>query len=220
MSNSTIQPFHGEKIRVGVVGARRGQSFARAAANDVTGLELVALCDTHEPTLRDAAAKYGGVAAYPDFDRFLAHEPMDAVVLANFYHQHAPLAIRALAAGKHVLSETACNKTLAEGVALCRAVERSKRVYMLAENYAYMLFAQEMMRLYRAGEIGQVLYAEGEYNHPVPRDVQLELSPGMNHWRHWLPSTYYCTHAMAPLMIITDTMPKSVMALSIAHPDG
>ena len=38
------------------------------------------------------------------------------------------------------------------------------------------------------------------------------ISPGLNHWRNWLPPTYYCSHALAPLMCITDTMPKSVIS--------
>jgi hypothetical protein len=49
--------------------------------------------------------------------------------------------------------------------------------------------------------------------------TRLRISPGLNHWRNHLPSTYYCTHALAPLMTITDTMPVSVNALSIAAPE-
>jgi len=89
-------------------------------------------------------------------------------------------------------------------VALCRAVEKSGKTYMLAENYPYTRFNMEMRRLYRTGEIGRVTYAEGEYNHPMSPDELLRISPGLNHWRNWLPSTYYCTHALAPLMYITD----------------
>ena len=106
-------------IRVGVVGLGRGQSFAQGAGEAV-GMELVALCDTWESKLREVGTQYG-VATYTEFDRFLEHD-LDAVILANYFHQHAPLAIQALAAGKHVMSETAANKTLAEGVAGCRAV--------------------------------------------------------------------------------------------------
>lgn len=203
-----------DKIRVGVVGVGRGESLARGV-NEIVGMELVALCDIWEERLQEVGKRYG-VATYTDYDRFLEHE-MDAVVLANYFHQHAPFAIKALEAGLHVMSETSCNATLAEGVALCRAVERSGKIYMLAENYPYTAFNQEMRRLYRAGEIGTVTYAEGEYNHPMsPRD-RLRITPGTKHWRAWLPPTYYCTHALAPLMYITDRMPIKVNALAIAN---
>ncbi len=202
-----------DMIRVGVIGVGRGQSFARGA-NEVVGMELVALCDTWEERLEEVGKRHD-VATYTDYDAFLEHD-MDAVVLANYFHQHAPFAVKALEAGKHVMSETASNTTLAEGVALCRAVEKSGKTYMLAENYPFTAFNQEMRRVYRTGEIGDVTYAEGEYNHPMaPRD-RLRISPGTRHWRSWIPSTYYCTHALAPLMYITDTMPVKINALSIA----
>ena len=203
-------------IRVGVVGIGRGQSFARAATDQV-GLKLVALCDTWETRLREVGRQYG-VATYTDYDAYLAHD-LDAVVLANYFHEHAPLAIKALRAGRHVMSETAACKTLAEGVALCRAVAASGRIYMLAENYPFTKFNLELRRLYRAGEIGRVLYAEGEYNHPMSPATLFELSPGLNHWRNWLPATYYCTHALAPLVYITDTQPVAVNGLAVAAPE-
>jgi len=207
---------NGKKIRVGVIGIGRGQSFAQAA-NEIVGMELVALCDKWEERLQQVGKNYG-VATYTDYDKFLEHD-MDAVILANYFNQHAPFAIKALEAGKHVMSETASNTTLAEGVALCRAVEKTGKIYMLAENYPYTVFNQEMRRIYHTGEIGEVTYAEGEYNHPMaPRD-RLSISPGMKHWRSCIPSTYYCTHAMAPLMYITETMPAKVNGLSIACPE-
>ncbi|MBT3341557.1 MAG: Gfo/Idh/MocA family oxidoreductase [Gemmatimonadetes bacterium] len=201
-----------DKIRVGVIGVGRGRSFA-GGASDTVGMELVALCDQWEEKLVETGKQYG-VATYTDYDRFLEHD-MDAVVLANYFHEHAPFAIQALRAGKHVMSETAANTTLAEGVELCRVVEETGLTYMFAENYPYTVFNQEMRRVYGTGEIGKVTYAEGEYNHPMAPDARLRIAPGREHWRNWIPSTYYCTHALAPLMYITDTMPVRVNALSI-----
>ena len=213
MTTETKSTKRQKPIRVGVVGVGRGSSFA-SGATDLVGMKLVALCDTWEEKLAEAGKRYD-VATYTDYDKFLEHD-MDAVVLANYFHEHAPFAIKALAAGKHVMSETSCNATLAEGVALCRAVEKSRKTYMLAENYPYTQVHLEMRRLYQTGELGEVTYAEGEYNHPMAPFDRTRISPGRNHWRNWLPSTYYCTHALAPLMMITDTMPVTVNGLSIA----
>ena len=205
----------GRKIRVGVVGVGRGQTFMHEAAP--AGMELVAICDLWKERLEEVGRKYG-IATYTDYERFLEHD-LDAVVLANYFHEHAPFAIRALAAGKHVMSECAACSTLAEGVALCRAVEKSGRIYMFAENYPYTAFNQEMARLYRQGEIGRVLYAEGEYNHPMNFESAQSISPGLKHWRNNLPTTYYCTHAMAPLMAITNTMPVRVNGFTAPLPE-
>ncbi len=81
---------------------------------------------------------------------------------------------------------------------------------LLAENYCYTRFSQEFKRLYDEGEIGEVRYAEGEYNHPMDIDNSLWYAPGAKHWRNWLPGCYYNTHALAPLMYVTGTMPKQV----------
>ena len=205
----------GRPIRVGVVGVGRGLAFARGAGPHL-GLELVALCDQWEEKLAEAGERFG-VSTYTEYGEFLRHD-MDAVVLANYFHEHAPFAIKALRAGKHVMSETAACKTLAEGVALCREVEQSGLTYLFAENYPYSAANQEMRRLYRAGEIGDIRYAEGEYNHPGRLEWRLSISVGQDHWRNWMPPTYYCSHALGPLMVITGEMPVSVNALSIAEP--
>lgn len=198
-------------IRVGVVGASRGWTFTHSAAT--VGMELVAICDTWEERLRHIGKEFG-VATYTDYDKMLEHD-LDAVVLANYWHEHAPFAIKAFEAGKHVMSECAACHTLGEAAALARAVEKSGKIYMFAENYPYMVFNQEMRRLYRKGVIGEVRYAEGEYVHPDPAEVKLARSCGLDHWRNWIPATYYCTHSLAPIMYITDTRPVKVNGLVV-----
>ena len=56
----------GKKIRVGVVGVGRGQSFAQGAT-DVVGMELVALCDLWKERLEEVGRRYG-VTTYTDYD--------------------------------------------------------------------------------------------------------------------------------------------------------
>jgi len=200
-----------EEILIGVIGIGRGAYLAETAS--YVGMKLVALCDLWEERLLEVGKRYG-VATYTDYDKFLDHE-MDAVIVANYAHNHAPFAIKALEAGKHVMSETLTCKTLGEAAALARAVEKTGKIYMFAENYAYFAYVQEMRRLYQAGEIGEVQYAEGEYNHPFDSRSYNMIAPGINHWRNHIPPTYYPTHAMSPIMYVTDTRPVSVNALSI-----
>jgi predicted dehydrogenase len=200
-------------IRVGVVGVGRGATFMRGA--EPAGMKLVAICDIWEERLEEVG-KALDVATFTDFDKMLECD-LDAVVLANYFHEHAPLAIKALKAGVHVMSECAACHTLAEGVALARAVERSGKIYMLAENYPYMVCNQEMRRLYRKGLIGQFRYGEGEYVHPAPAAVKTARSCGIDHWRNWIPATYYCTHSIAPVMFITDTRPVKVTSFVVPY---
>ncbi|MBN2851275.1 MAG: Gfo/Idh/MocA family oxidoreductase [Clostridia bacterium] len=203
-----------KKIRLGILGARRGLSFLRLAVeNEELMLEVTAICDNAAFRLRGDVEKYN-VRLFEDFDEMLKSD-IDAVMLANYFHQHTSFAIKALKAGKHVLSETTSAGTMKECVELCEAVENSNKVYMLAENYAFSKIGLEMKNQYDKNKIGEVLYGEGEYVHPINAPEFNKISIGDTHWRNWAPSTYYCTHALAPLMYFTNTYPVSVNALSI-----
>ena len=98
-----------------------------------------------------------------------------------------------------------------ECVELVEAVERTGCIYALAENYPYFRANMEMEEVYQAGALGDVIFAEGEYVHPMSRQENEFYNPGPKHWRSLTPCTYYCTHAMAPLMKITNLMPKKVI---------
>ena len=162
---------------------------------------MVALCE-RDDRRREEAAGALDAAAYRDLEPFLEHS-MDAVILVNDFDQHAPVAIRALDRGLSVLSETAACRTVAEGVALVEAAERSAGIYMFAENYPYMPFTREMRRRYQAGDIGEVRYTEAEYL-DEPADLD-RFARDRAHWRARTPATYYCTHSLAPVAAITGT---------------
>ncbi len=206
-------------IKIGIFGVRRGSSYFDSILGN--NGEIVAICDKDDVYIKKAVDKLGdGVKVYKDFDSFI-EEPMDAVFLANFFHEHTEYAIRCLEKNIHVLSECASNSTMAEGVKLVRAAEKSKAFYMLAENYPFMLFNQEMKKVYDSGTLGKVLYAEGEYNHPgdayATGNVKF-LNYFEKHWRNFLPRTYYITHSLAPLMYATGSLPVRVTAFPIYSP--
>ena len=207
------------KIRFGVFGLGRGSYLVENIF--FAGAEVVALCDyrpaaialckQERPVTKDAAE-------YTDFEEFIKHD-MDAVLLCNYFCEHAKYAIKCLKAGKHVLSETLSNVTMAEGIALCRAVEETGKTYGLFENYPYFVTNLEMKRLYEGGTLGSLVYAEGEYIHPIGGKSMNGLAPGERHWRNWTPRTYYSTHALAPLMQMTGAMPTKVTAMAAFQPE-
>ena len=141
-------------------------------------------------------------------------------MLANYFHEHTPYAIRCLEKGIHVLSECIPNATMAEGVALVEAVEKSSAKYMLLENYPFMLFNQEMKKVKEGGTLGKILYAEGEYNHisDVYSKNLNDLYDAPHHWRFHVGRTYYVTHSLAPIMYATGAKPVRVTAMPVYHP--
>ena len=187
-------------LKIGVFGAGRGADIA--ANFQYLGCTITAVCDFHEERRKNAVKRLGeGITEYDSFDAFIEHD-MDAVILANYFHEHAPYAIRCMEKGIHVFSECISNGTMAEGVELIRAAEKHPDVvYMLAENYPQMIFNREMYRIAKGGTLGKILYAEGEYNHPGdPNDINFKriYNYFSKHWRNWLPRTYYITHSLGP----------------------
>ncbi|MBQ1224208.1 MAG: hypothetical protein IIX84_08005, partial [Oscillospiraceae bacterium] len=111
--------------------------------------------------------------------------------------------------------------TMAEGIELVRAFEKSSSVYMLAENYPQMIFNREIKRVCKSGTLGKILYAEGEYNHPGdPNDIEFKFQYNYfeKHWRNFLPRTYYITHSLGPVMAATGATPKRVTAFAMYAP--
>ena len=200
------------KVRIGVFGAYRGMTMINVLLRHPDA-ELVAICDKYQPALDKAkqAADEAGlrIALYKSFDDFFNHD-MDAVVLANYANEHAPFAVRLLDSGRHVLSEVLPCETMAQAVALIEATERSGKVYAYAENYCYMWHAFEMRERYQRGDIGEVMYAEGEYIHDCSA-----IWPGItygqkDHWRNNMFPTFYCTHSIGPMLSITGRRPVQV----------
>lgn len=209
-----------KKLRLGIFGfGERGRLLATTFM--LLNCEIVAVCDIRKSELARARAVLGAdIATYDSFDSFIEHD-MDAVILANFFHEHAPYAIACFARGLHVYSECIANGTMAEGVALLRAHEKSRSIYMLAENYPQMLFNREMKHICEGGTLGKILYAEGEYNHPGnPNDAAFRKYYNYfeGHWRNFLPRTYYITHSLGPLMWATGATPRQVSALAAYAP--
>lgn len=208
-----------KKIKVGIFGVGRGMDIAKNFM--LLGADIVAICDFNQQRLEAATKKIGkDTAVYSDFDSFIEHD-LDAVVLANYFHEHTPYAIKCFEKGIHVFSECISNGTMAEGVELLKAFEKSNSIYMLAENYPQMIFNREMKRVCDGGTLGKILYAEGEYNHPgdpCNAESKKTYTYFPEHWRNFVSRSYYITHSLGPVMWATGATPKKVTSFAAFAP--
>lgn len=204
------------KIKIGVFGAGRGKTMIKHILGS-SEAELVAVCDKYEPLLEECKkraqdAGLEGLTCYTDFEKFFNHD-MDAVVLANYANEHAPYAIRLLDSGRHVMSECLTCATMKEAVELIEAVERSGKIYSYSENYCYTSVRWEMRERFRRGDIGELMYAEGEYIHDCA-SIWPQITYGeRDHWRNQLYSTFYCTHSIGPILHMTGLRPVKVVGV-------
>ena len=202
-----------KKVRIGVMGAYRGTSMINYC-KQADNAQVVAICDKWVEGLEKQKATLNdpNITYYTDFEDFIRHD-MDAVVLANYATEHAPFAIKAMKAGKHVFSEVLPVQTLKEAVELIETVEETGKVYAYGENYCYMPAPYEMRRLYREGRIGEFEYGEGEYIHNC-ESIWPSITYGEeDHWRNNVYATFYCTHSLGPLIHITGLRPVSVIGM-------
>jgi len=206
-----------KRIRLGIWGLGRGMSFYRTCS--ALNIDVVAGCDYNEHMRQRFLEANPEAFATADAGEFLAAD-FDAVLLATFCPAHADDAIACLNAGKHVLSEVTSFHTLAEGVRLVEAVEKTGLVYNLAENYPFSAANMYLARKWREGLFGELMYAEYEYVHEVLSlcytyidGVPISRGDTVHNWRSWINYHYYNTHSLGPMMVITGQRPTRVTAL-------
>ena len=101
-----------EKLDIAGIG-----TAGRAAADleGVSGENIVALCDVDANSLANALKKYPGARTYSDYRVMLEKEKnIDAVTVATPDHHHAPAAMHAMHARKHVYVEKPLTHTVWE----------------------------------------------------------------------------------------------------------
>ena len=107
---------------------------------------MAALCEKDEGRLKYALERAPGAKTCRDYEELL-ESGLDAVLLCNYFPDHAKCAIRAMERGIAVFSECTSAPTLAECVALVETAERTGSKYMIAENYPFSAAMLEMKRL-------------------------------------------------------------------------
>lgn len=206
------------KLRIGILGASRGMDFAQRILADYEFAELAAVCESY-PVLQKKTAELLtelGIRAevFSDYDAMLDCG-LDAVIIANYANEHSEYAIRALKRGVHIYSEVQPVQTLAEACALCDAVEESGCVYAYGENYAFSDSVQTMRRLYEEGVIGEAVSMDGVFINDCSPKWHLLTRGIRDHWRNYVPSTFYCTHSIAPIFYTSGLRAMRVNGLEI-----
>lgn len=208
-------------LKLGVVGLGRGRQVTIELVND-KNVKLTAVADWNPEILAEAVADYKqrgftDFEAFNTFDEMLENGDFDAVFIATDAICHVPYVIKALDAGKHVLSEIPAVNSIEEAKALKAAVMRHPELkYMTGENCCYWAFIQAWKRMYEDGQIGQTIYAESEYIHSCDIRTKTQKDFPQDHWRSFQPAIHYLTHNLGPLLYIMD---DECVSVSCMQPD-
>jgi predicted dehydrogenase len=149
-------------LRIGIVG---GGFMARvhAGAARSAGAEVVALASSSAASAARAAGALGVDTAHETVDD-LVHDPrVDVVHICSPNATHTPVALAALAAGKHVVCEKPLATSSAEAETLVEAAAASGLVGAVPFVYRYHPMVREARARVAQGEAGRVLSIRGSY---------------------------------------------------------
>ncbi|MFO0803652.1 MAG: Gfo/Idh/MocA family oxidoreductase [Gemmataceae bacterium] len=159
-------------IRIGIVGIGFMGRIHFLASQKLRGARVAAVCS------RDAAKLAGdwtntrgnfgpepgrvdlaGVKTYSQFDKMLADPDIDLIDICTVTDQHAPLAIAALKAGKHVLVEKAIALSPEEADAMLAAAKTAGKLLMVAHVLPFFPEFKYAAEAIRGGTYGRLIGA-------------------------------------------------------------
>lgn len=164
-------------LRMGVLGCGPISQFAHFdACRKARNAQLYAICDVAEDLLARLADRHEPRVTYGAFERLLADPLVEAVIIAVADQFHVPLALQALAAGKHVLVEKPLGVSVEECRILADAVARSGLTLQVGNNRRFdpgIAFAQKFVQ----EELGQRMafkawYYDSTYRYTMTDNLQ------------------------------------------------
>lgn len=153
-------------IRFGILGcASIARRMFAPALTEVDGAFLVAVASRNTTRAADFAKTFGCQAA-TSYDALLARDDIDAIYLPLPPSLHEHWAMRALAAGKHVLCEKPLTTGLAATRKLVECADRHNRV--LAENWMFLHHRQmqTVFNILASGDLGEIKLLRATFGFP------------------------------------------------------
>jgi predicted dehydrogenase len=194
-----------KRIKIGVLGAG---SFAHCfiplfQAHPLVGDVYVA--EQIDERRRSVAAKHGLQTSFASFEELLKSDA-DAIAIFSQRWTHAPQAIAALRAGKHVYSAVPAAITIEELDELVSTVKETGQLYMMGETSYYHAASVFCRKRFRKGLFGRFVYAQAGYLHDMEHGFYPPYQ-GSNgpEWKRFasFPPMLYPTHSVGCILGVT-----------------
>ncbi|MDN5857134.1 MAG: Gfo/Idh/MocA family oxidoreductase [Pseudonocardia sp.] len=148
------------RLGVAVIGAGYWGPNLIRNAQATPSMRVEYLCDLDAARARRVLGEYSTVAVSTSVDKVLDDPAVDAVAIATPAATHHEVAMKALAAGKHVLVEKPLAPTFAEGLEIAETADRAGLVLMLDHTFCYTNAVAKLREMVRGGELGQLQYLD------------------------------------------------------------
>ena len=146
---------------------------------------------------------------------------LNCIAIFSQRHQHGPMIIDALKAGKHVFTAVPMGCTEEEIFEILELVKKTKLIFMMAETCYYFPCAMYCREKYKTGEFGDFVYGESQYYHDITEMFASFASQG-DDWKKvaGIPPMYYSTHSMSMLFSAIDDYPVEVSCFGYEDNNG
>ncbi|HEY5910456.1 MAG TPA: Gfo/Idh/MocA family oxidoreductase [Verrucomicrobiae bacterium] len=206
------QAVSDRKIRVGIVGYGVCKFGAEFGFQNHPNVEVVAVSDLIPERCAELAKVCRCATTYGSLEELVKNDKIEAVFVATDAPSHARHCIEVLKRGKHVASAVpAVFGSVEDADRLYEAVKSSGRKYMMFETSCYHEDLQAMRKIYSAGGLGPLVYAEGEYYHYMEQPID-----SYKGWRIGLPPQWYPTHSNAYYIGVTGGSFTEVSCMGMA----
>ncbi len=148
-----------EKLRCAVIGVGAIGTEHLNSLLHCPRAAIVAIAETNPQRLREAAEKFHIPRSYANYQELLEQPDIDAVTIALPNFLHAPVAIDALNARKHVLIEKPMAMNAKEAAKIINAAQKSRRTAMVAKNFRFDRHTQTARQAIQHGDLGEVYHA-------------------------------------------------------------
>jgi predicted dehydrogenase len=202
-------------VRVGVIGLGMRGPGAVNRLSKIEGVEIKALCDLRPEMVDKVVKSLEGTSHKPEtysgstyaWKKMVDRNDLDLIYIATPWQWHTPMAVYAMEAGKHAVSEVPIAITLEECWQLVETSERTKKHCMQLENCCYDFFELMTLNMARDGYFGEIIHGEGAYIHDL-LDLNFKKESGYQEmWRlieNYRDGNIYPTHGLGPICQIMD----------------
>ena len=151
------------KTKIAIIGT--GTIFKEhiAAYQNNPDVEVYALCDINEEKVKAAGKEYGVARVFSDMHEMLKLEEIDAVSICTWNVAHAPCAIAALNAKKHVLCEKPMALNAQQAREMKQAADRNGKLLMIGFVRRFGNDCDIVKDFIDNGHFGEVYYAKAAY---------------------------------------------------------
>ncbi|MBI1351114.1 MAG: gfo/Idh/MocA family oxidoreductase [Actinomycetales bacterium] len=157
-----------EPLRFGALGAARISDMALIQPSRITGDRLVAVAARDRSRAEDYARQHGFERVFDDYQSVIDDPEVDVVYNPLANGLHAPWNLRAVEAGKHVLSEKPYASNADEARRVRDAAAAAGVHVVEAFHYRYHPVQNRVLEVAASGEIGEIVYAEARMLMPPP----------------------------------------------------